>query len=90
MLEASAALVAEGARLARSARPTLRLAYPLIVGPLAARIALRLTRRKPAIDVELRASGWGPPRRTWSGATSRRPSSARRSPGSSRPPPVST
>lgn len=59
MLEASAALVAEGARLARSARPTLRLAYPLIVGPLAARIALRLTRRKPAIDVELRASGWG-------------------------------
>jgi DNA-binding transcriptional LysR family regulator len=58
MLEASAALMAESTRLAVSARPAIRLAYPLIVGPLAARITRRLARRKPAIDVELRAAGW--------------------------------
>ena len=58
MLEASAALVAEGTRLAMSAGPTIRLAYPPIIGPLAARVARRLARRKPAIDIELRTAGW--------------------------------
>ncbi|MCG5218730.1 LysR family transcriptional regulator [Streptosporangium sp. KLBMP 9127] len=58
MLEAAAALSAEAVRLAAPARPIIRLAYPPVVGVLAARVARRLAGRRPAIDVELRAAGW--------------------------------
>ncbi len=48
-----------GAEAARLARPTIHLAYPPLVGALAARIARRLAGRSPAIGVELRAAGRG-------------------------------
>ncbi|MCP2360985.1 DNA-binding transcriptional LysR family regulator [Nonomuraea thailandensis] len=46
-----------GAEAARLARPTIHLAYPSLVGVLAARIVRRLAGRTPAIGVELRAAG---------------------------------
>ncbi|RSM96565.1 hypothetical protein DMB42_47705 [Nonomuraea sp. WAC 01424] len=49
-LESAQAFTAEAARLAR---PTIHLAYPPLVGTLAARIARRLAGRAPAIGVEL-------------------------------------
>jgi DNA-binding transcriptional LysR family regulator len=55
-IEAARAFTAEAARLAR---PTIHLAYPPLVGALAARIARRLAGRSPAIGVELRAAGRG-------------------------------
>lgn len=51
VLDAAAAFQAEGVRLAR---PAIRLAYPSLVGTLAARIARRLT---PGIAVELAVAG---------------------------------
>jgi DNA-binding transcriptional LysR family regulator len=59
LLDAAAAFGAEAARLAAPARPTIRLAYPPLVGALAARVARRLATRTTAIDVELRPAGWG-------------------------------
>jgi DNA-binding transcriptional LysR family regulator len=58
LLGAAEALAAEAARLAVPARQTIRLAYPPLVGALAAQVARRLARRQPAIEVELRAAGW--------------------------------
>ncbi|WP_246609535.1 LysR family transcriptional regulator [Nonomuraea rhizosphaerae] len=56
LLSAAHAFSAEAARLAR---PTIHLAYPPLVGALAARVARRLARRSPAIGVELRVAGRG-------------------------------
>ncbi|MEU6793664.1 LysR family transcriptional regulator [Nonomuraea wenchangensis] len=57
-LESVAAFTAEAARLAR---PTIHLAYPPLVGTLAARVVRRLAGRGPSmgpsIGVELRAAG---------------------------------
>ncbi|MEV1172156.1 LysR family transcriptional regulator, partial [Nonomuraea sp. NPDC049784] len=57
VIESVQAFAAESARLAR---PTIHLAYPPLVGALAARIVRRLAGRTPAIGVELRAAGRGP------------------------------
>ncbi|MCK2219601.1 LysR family transcriptional regulator [Actinomadura sp. ATCC 31491] len=54
VLESAAAFTAEAARLAR---PTIHLAYPPLVGTLAARVVRRLAGRSPSIGVELRAAG---------------------------------
>ncbi|MEV0384196.1 LysR family transcriptional regulator [Nonomuraea sp. NPDC050643] len=56
VIESAAAFTAEAGRLAR---PTIHLAYPPIVGALAARIVRRLAGRTPAIGVELRVAGRG-------------------------------
>ncbi|MEV4368884.1 LysR family transcriptional regulator [Nonomuraea sp. NPDC049637] len=56
VLESAQAFTAEAARLAR---PTIHLAYPPLVGTLAARIARRLAGRAPAIGVELVVAGRG-------------------------------
>ncbi|MFI7424601.1 LysR family transcriptional regulator [Nonomuraea sp. NPDC049684] len=56
VLESAQAFTAEAARLAR---PTIHLAYPPLVGALAARIARRLAGRAPAIGVELVVAGRG-------------------------------
>ncbi|MGW0809424.1 LysR family transcriptional regulator [Nonomuraea sp. NPDC002799] len=56
VLESAQAFTAEAGRLAR---PTIHLAYPPLVGTLAARIARRLAGRSPAIGVELSAAGRG-------------------------------
>ena len=49
---------AEAARLAVPASRTIRLAYCPLVGTLAARVARRLVRRSPGVEVELRPAGW--------------------------------
>ncbi|WP_336211533.1 LysR family transcriptional regulator [Nonomuraea sp. LPB2021202275-12-8] len=54
VLESASAFSAEAARLAR---PTIHLAYPPLVGALAARIARRMAGRTPAIGVELSVAG---------------------------------
>jgi DNA-binding transcriptional LysR family regulator len=54
MIESAAAFSAEAVRLAR---PTIHLAYPPLVGGLAARVARRLAGRAPAIGVELTVAG---------------------------------
>ncbi|MEU0570836.1 LysR family transcriptional regulator [Nonomuraea sp. NPDC005983] len=54
VLESATAFSAEAARLAR---PIIHLAYPPLVGALAARIARRLAGRTPAIGVELTVAG---------------------------------
>lgn len=54
VLESAAAFTAEAARLAR---PVIHLAYPPLVGSLAARIARRLAAATPPVAVELRAAG---------------------------------
>ncbi|SEF59853.1 DNA-binding transcriptional regulator, LysR family [Nonomuraea solani] len=54
VIESVGAFTAEAGRLAR---PTIHLAYPPLVGTLAARIVRRLAGRTPAIGVELRAAG---------------------------------
>ncbi|MGV9377951.1 LysR family transcriptional regulator [Nonomuraea sp. NPDC003707] len=56
VIESVGAFEAESARLART---TIHLAYPPLVGTLAARIVRRLAGRTPAIGVELRAAGRG-------------------------------
>ncbi|MFD1546730.1 LysR family transcriptional regulator [Nonomuraea guangzhouensis] len=56
LLAAATAFAAEAARLAR---PTIHLAYPPLVGALAARVARRLAGRTPAIGVELTVAGRG-------------------------------
>jgi DNA-binding transcriptional LysR family regulator len=57
LLDAAAAFGAEAARLAVPDRPTIRLAYPPLVGGLAARVARRLA-RAASVDVELKPAGW--------------------------------
>ncbi|MGP3957124.1 LysR family transcriptional regulator [Nonomuraea sp. 3N208] len=54
MLESARVFTAEAARLAR---PSIHLAYPPLVGTLAARIVRRLAGRNPPIGVELRVAG---------------------------------
>lgn len=58
LMDQAAAFTAEAARLAEPTRAAIRLAYPPLVGALAARVVRRLARRVPAIDVVLRAGGW--------------------------------
>ncbi|WP_218577281.1 LysR family transcriptional regulator [Phytohabitans rumicis] len=58
MLDHAAAFTAEAARLAEPASESIRLAYCPLVGALAARVARRLARRSPEIEVELRRAGW--------------------------------
>jgi DNA-binding transcriptional LysR family regulator len=56
LLAASGALAAEAARLAATDGRVVRLAYPSLIGPLAAQVARRLARRRPAVQVELRST----------------------------------
>ncbi|MEO3802849.1 LysR family transcriptional regulator [Nonomuraea sp. B10E8] len=56
VIESARAFTDEAARLAR---PTIHLAYPPLVGTLAARIARRLASRTPSLGVELRPAGRG-------------------------------
>jgi DNA-binding transcriptional LysR family regulator len=53
------AATAFGAEAARQAAPTITLAYPPLVGALAARVARRLATRTTAVEVDLRPAGWG-------------------------------
>jgi DNA-binding transcriptional LysR family regulator len=55
LLSAATALRDEAAR---QSVPTIRFAYPPVVGPLVARVVRRLAARTPAVDVDLRAAGW--------------------------------
>jgi DNA-binding transcriptional LysR family regulator len=59
LLEHVGAFLAEAARLAGVAGRPIRLAYCPLVGGLAARVARRLSRRRPAVEVELVRAGWG-------------------------------
>lgn len=56
LLAAATALRDEAAR---QAVPTIRFAYPPVVGPFVARVVRRLAARTPAVDVDLRPAGWG-------------------------------
>jgi DNA-binding transcriptional LysR family regulator len=56
MLESARAFTSEAARLSR---PSIHLAYPPLVGTLAARIVRRLAGRNPPIGVELTVAGRG-------------------------------
>jgi DNA-binding transcriptional LysR family regulator len=58
VLDAAAAFGTEAARLAVPARPSIRLAYPPLVGVLAARVVRRLGARAVPVEVELRPAGW--------------------------------
>jgi DNA-binding transcriptional LysR family regulator len=58
LLEQAASFSTEAARLAVPAHGVIRFAYCPLVGALAARVARRLARRSPPVDVELRAAGW--------------------------------
>ncbi|NUR24827.1 MAG: LysR family transcriptional regulator [Catenulispora sp.] len=53
VLEQVDAFVAEAARWSAAGPATIRLAYPPLVGTLAARTARRLAQRKPAVAVDL-------------------------------------
>lgn len=55
LLAAATALRDEAAR---QTVPTIRFAYPPLVGPLVARVARRLAARTPPVDVDLRPAGW--------------------------------
>ena len=58
LLEQAAAFSVEASRLAAPTGRTIRLAYCPLVGGLAARVARRLSRRSPVIELELYAAGW--------------------------------
>jgi DNA-binding transcriptional LysR family regulator len=58
LLDQANAFTTEAARLAMPAEQPIRLAYCPLVGALAARVARRLTRHAPGIEVELRPAGW--------------------------------
>ncbi|GAA4214820.1 LysR family transcriptional regulator [Microbispora amethystogenes] len=57
LLESATAFSAEARRLAAPAGAAVRLAYPPLVGGLAARVARRMARRDPPAEVDLRPSG---------------------------------
>ncbi|MEW9527323.1 LysR family transcriptional regulator [Microbispora sp. NPDC049125] len=57
MMDSARAFSAEAARLALSPKTTVRLAYPPLVGALAARVARRLARAAPPVEMELRPVG---------------------------------
>jgi DNA-binding transcriptional LysR family regulator len=57
LLAQAADFAATAARLAAPPRPSITLAYPSLLGSLAARTARRLARREPGIDVTLRPAG---------------------------------
>jgi DNA-binding transcriptional LysR family regulator len=59
LLDHVGAFLTEAARLAGALGRPIRLAYCPLVGGLAARVARRLSRRLPAVDVELVRAGWG-------------------------------
>jgi DNA-binding transcriptional LysR family regulator len=59
LLGQAAAFGAEAARLALPAGPAIRLTYCPLVGTLAARVARRLARRSPGVELDLRTGGWG-------------------------------
>ncbi|ETK34151.1 hypothetical protein MPTA5024_20910, partial [Microbispora sp. ATCC PTA-5024] len=59
LLAGAAAFSAEAARLAAGPRAAVSLVYAPTAGPLVARVARRLARRSPAIDVALRPAGRG-------------------------------
>jgi len=58
LLDHATAFAAEAARLAAARRTSIRLAYCPLVGGVAARIARRMARRSPRVEVELRRAGW--------------------------------
>jgi len=58
LLDQAAAFAAEAARLAAPAERPIRLAYCPLVGALAARVARRLARHAPGVEVDLRPAGW--------------------------------
>jgi len=58
LLDQAATFSAEVTRLTVPTGQTIRFAYCPLVGGLAARVARRLARRTPGIQVELRAAGW--------------------------------
>ncbi|WP_432987573.1 LysR family transcriptional regulator [Dactylosporangium sp. CA-233914] len=58
LLEQAAAFTAEAARLAVPAPDAIRLAYAPLAGGFAARVARRLTLRKPGLDLQLVPAGW--------------------------------
>lgn len=57
LLESATAFSAEARRLAAPADAGVRLAYPPLVGGLAARVARRMARRDPPAEVDLRPAG---------------------------------
>jgi DNA-binding transcriptional LysR family regulator len=57
LLEQASAFATEAARL-MAPTGSIRLAYCPLVGTLAARVARRLARRSPEVDLDLRAAGW--------------------------------
>jgi DNA-binding transcriptional LysR family regulator len=58
LLEQASAFATAASRLMAPTGPSIRLAYCPLVGTLAARVARRLARRSPEVDLELRATGW--------------------------------
>jgi DNA-binding transcriptional LysR family regulator len=58
LLDQVAAFSAEATRLAVPTGHAIRLAYCPLVGAFAARVARRLARRSPGIDIDLRTAGW--------------------------------
>jgi DNA-binding transcriptional LysR family regulator len=58
LLDQAAAFAAEAERLATPTGRAIRLTYCPLVGTLAARVARRLARRSPGVDLELRTGGW--------------------------------
>jgi DNA-binding transcriptional LysR family regulator len=58
LLEQASAFATEATRLVAPSGSSIRLAYCPLVGTLAARVARRLARRSPEVDLELRAAGW--------------------------------
>jgi DNA-binding transcriptional LysR family regulator len=58
LLDRATAFAAEAARLAAPSGRAIRLTYCPLVGTLAARVARRLARRSPGVDLELRTGGW--------------------------------
>jgi DNA-binding transcriptional LysR family regulator len=58
LLDRATAFAAEAARLAAPGGRAIRLTYCPLVGTLAARVARRLARRSPGVDLELRTGGW--------------------------------
>jgi DNA-binding transcriptional LysR family regulator len=58
LLDHATGFAAEAARLAAPGGHAIRLTYCPLVGTLAARVARRLARRDPGVELELRTGGW--------------------------------